>query len=244
MSRPEFDTLPPPLRQAMLTRPLGNGQIWQGPLAMQPSLPPGPPRPLLLFLHGSSGLNKQTQACQRWLAEALGLASLAPDSFARPGRPRYQSPAPVAQYEAVHALRLEEIAMVLAALPLMPWADAEKLLLAGSSEGGVAAARWRGREFAGRLIYGWSCEDNYFVEQARNGFEADCALLNILSGDDPFFGAASRFNQGRGVDGDSRRALAGMPRAKLVLLPQAPHTLYNLPEARALTADFLRELLA
>ncbi|POZ61896.1 dienelactone hydrolase family protein [Chromobacterium alticapitis] len=243
---PEFDDLPPPLRQAMLTLPAHacGEPAWAGRLEALPSHVPGPPRPLLLFLHGSSGLNEQTQAYQRWLADTLGLASLAPDSFARPNRPRYQSPAPVAEYEAVHALRLAEIQMALAALPLMPWVDARQLLLAGSSEGGVAVARWRGREFAGRLVYGWSCEDNYFVEQADNGFDPDCALLNVLSDADPFFGRDSEYNRSLDVDGDSRRALAGMPRAKLVLLPQAPHTLYNLPEARALTADFLSSLLA
>ena len=233
----------PWLRQAEIAVPISGG-VWQGTLRHLPPTSTAAPLPLLIFLHGSSGLNPATRAYQAWLAAGLGIASLAPDSFSRPNRPRYQSPAPTAQYEAVHALRLQEIATALAALPLLPWVDGGKLLLAGSSEGGVAAARWRGHEFAGRLIYGWSCEDNYFVEKADNGFDAGCPLLNILSDADPFFGCDSEYNRGRQVDGDSRRALAGMPQAKLVLLPNAPHTLYNLPEARALTADFLRGLLA
>ncbi|OHX17392.1 hypothetical protein BI343_12215 [Chromobacterium amazonense] len=246
MLRTDSAYLPEPIRQAMLTLPAGvcGDAPWQGRLAALPPTRPGQPLPLLLFMHGSSGLNEQTLAFQRWASDTLGIAALAPDSFARRKRPRYQSPAPVEQYEAVHALRQEEIAMMLAALPRLPWVDSQRLALAGSSEGGVAAARWRGQEFAGRIIYGWSCEDNYFVEKADNGFNADCPLLNLLSDADPFFGRDSQYNRGRQVDGDSQRALAGMPKARLVLLPNAPHTLYNLPEARMQATAFLRGLFA
>ncbi|UTH74618.1 dienelactone hydrolase family protein [Chromobacterium sp. IIBBL 290-4] len=217
--------------------------IWQGRLSDLPSLALAAAQPLLLFLHGSSGLNEQTRQYQDWLAESLGLASIAPDSFAQAERPVYRSPAAVGEYEAVHDLRQQEIAAALACLKTLAWVDDEKIILAGSSEGGVAAARWPGREFAARIVYSWPCEDNYFVETANNGFGADCRLLNILSDHDPFFAADSAFNQGRNVDGDSRKALAGMRHARLARLPDAPHTLYNLPAARRLAADFLQPLL-
>lgn len=235
---------PPELAQAEVSLPpLAGGEVWFGQLAALAEPPAQPPRPLLLFLHGSSGLNEQTQSYQRWLSSELGLATLAPDSFARAARPRYQSPATREEYEAVHRLRLDEIRAALAALPRLPWVDASRLLLAGSSEGAVAVARWRGAEFLGRLIYSWPCEDNYFVDRADNGFERDCPILNILSGHDPYFSADSPLNRGLPVLGHSGRALRDAPRAKLFILPHAPHTLYNLPTARAHARRFLHALL-
>ncbi|MDN0082579.1 hypothetical protein QU487_07400 [Crenobacter sp. SG2305] len=200
--------------------------------------------PLVLFLHGSSGLNEQTRRYQCWLSQVLGVATLAPDSFASPNRPRYRSPATIAEYEAVHRLRQAEIRTALAALPQLGWVDRQRLVLAGSSEGAVAVARWRGNEFLGRIIYSWTCEDNYFVDKADNGFSRDCPILNILSDNDPFFGASSDFNCGLAVLGDSRAALREMANARMVILPNAPHTLYNLPAAHTHTRDFLHKLLA
>ena len=234
---------PPELAQAEISLPLASGDIWLGQLSALPEPPAQPPSPLLLFLHGSSGLNGQTRTFQRWLSAELGLATLAPDSFARAARTRYQSPAPREVYEAVHRLRQDEIRAAMAALPRLPWADTSRVFLAGSSEGAVAVARWRGAEFLGRLIYSWPCEDNYFVAQADNGFERDCPILNVLSGHDPYFGADSPLNRGLPVLGHSGDALRNATRAQLLILPHAPHTLYNLPTARAHTRRFLRELL-
>ena len=234
---------PPELARAEVSLPQDGGAVWFGQLAALPEPAAQPPGPLLLFLHGSSGLNEQTRSYQRWLSGTLGLATLAPDSLARAARPRYQSPAPREVYEAVHRLRLDEIRAAMAALPRLPWVDARRVFLAGSSEGAVAVARWRGDEFLGRLIYSWPCEDNYFVDRADNGFAPDCPILNILSGHDPYFSADSPLNRGLPVLGHSGHALRDATHAKLLILPHAPHTLYNLPAARAHTRRFLRELL-
>jgi len=236
----------PWMQQADLTLPAGccGTSPWQGKLSRLLPAAERPPLPLVLFLHGSSGLNEQTRRYQHWLSQALGVATLAPDSFAIPNRPSYRSPATIAEYEAVHRLRLTEIRTALAALPALEWVDRQRLVLAGSSEGAVAVARWRGNEFLGRLIYAWTCEDNYFVDKADNGFAPDCPILNILSDNDPFFSASSEYNRGLAVLGDSRQALRDRGNARMVVLPNAPHTLYNLPAARDHTRHFLLELLA
>ena len=133
--------------------------------------------PVVLFLHGSSGLGlKAIGEWQQWLA-AQGIASVAPDSFALPDHVTYKSPIDKASYERIHALRASEIAPALAAIQTAPWADTSKLVLAGTSEGAVPVARYAGREFAARMLFAWSCEPNYFVTEPRNAFEADKPVL-------------------------------------------------------------------
>ena len=69
--------------------------------------------PVVVFMHGSSGLAlKAIGEWQQWLA-AQGIASLAPDSFALPGHVTYKSPIDKASYERIHALRSSEIALAL-----------------------------------------------------------------------------------------------------------------------------------
>ena len=97
--------------------------------------------PVVLFMHGSSGLGLAAIGeWQRWLA-GLGIASLAPDSFALPQRITYTSPIDVSTYEKIHAMRAAEIQAAVQALANMQWADRSRLVLAGTSEGAVPVAR-------------------------------------------------------------------------------------------------------
>ena len=195
--------------------------------------------PVVLFLHGSSGLGlKAIGEWQQWLA-AQGIASVAPDSFALPDHVTYKSPIDKASYERIHALRASEIAPALAAVQTAPWADTSKLVLAGTSEGAVPVARFDGREFAARMLYAWSCEPNYFVEAPRNAFEADKPVLNVISSTDPFFSRTNAWLGNADAQGHCGAALKENPRAAVVLVPGAPHTLLNLPAARHATAGFL-----
>ena len=139
----------------------------------------GKPVPVVVFLHGSSGLGlKAIGEWQQWLA-GRGFASVAPDSFALPGHVVYKSPIDKPSYEKIHALRASEIAPVLAALKTQAWADTSQLILAGTSEGSVPVARYTGTEFMARILYAWSCETNYFVIQPLNAFEPAKPVLNV-----------------------------------------------------------------
>lgn len=61
--------------------------------------------PVVVFLHGSSGLSLAAIAeWQQWLA-SQGVASIAPDSFGLPERLTYKSPVSKDVYEKIHALR-------------------------------------------------------------------------------------------------------------------------------------------
>lgn len=195
--------------------------------------------PVVVLLHGSSGLAPAIADFQRWLG-TQGFASVAPDSFALAGRVTYKSPIDKADYERVHALRSSEIAPTVQALAARPWADMARLVLAGTSEGSVPVARHAGSEFAARIIYAWSCETNYFVEAPRNSFADRRPVLNIISATDPFFSRANGWLGNADAAGHCGAALKGHPQASVLLVPDAPHTLFNLPAARHATAGFLQ----
>lgn len=199
--------------------------------------------PVVVFLHGSSGLGLAAIGeWQRWLA-GLGIASVAPDSFALPDRLTYKSPVPREIYEQVHALRWSEIAPAVQALRNAPWADTARLVLAGTSEGATSVARWTGSEFKGRLIYAWGCEDNYFVQSHRTSLPASQPVLNVISSTDPFFSASNSWLGNPLAKGHCAEALREHQQSTVVLIPGAPHTLLNLSAARHATEGFLRDLL-
>lgn len=202
----------------------------------------GPRLPVVLFLHGSSGLGSAAIAdYQRWLG-TQGFASVAPNSFALPGHVSYKSPIDKASYERIHALRASEIAPTLQALAQQPWADLSRLVLVGTSEGAVPVARYPGPEFAARILYAWSCEDNYFVDAPRNAFADRKPVLNVISASDPYFSRANPWLGNAAAAGHCGAALKGHPAASVLLVPDAPHTLFNLPAARNATAGFLLPL--
>jgi dienelactone hydrolase len=197
--------------------------------------------PVVVFLHGSSGLGlKAIEEWQRWLAER-GVASVAPDSFALPDRLTYKSPVGKDVYERIHALRASEVAVMRAALETARWADGQRLVLAGTSEGAVSVARHDGSGFAGRLLFAWSCEDNYFVQAHRTAAVPDKPVLNIISSTDPFFSSANAWVGNTSARGHCAEAFAAHKAATMVLIAGAPHTLLNLPAARYAVDGFLRD---
>lgn len=199
--------------------------------------------PVVVFLHGSSGLGlKAIAEWQRWLAD-LGVASVAPDSFALPDRLTYKSPVDKAVYERVHALRASEIDATVVALRTVPWAAQGRWLLAGTSEGAVPVARHAGAGFAGRMIFSWSCEDNYFVAAHGTAVAPGVPVLNVMSGTDVYFSPANAWLGNAAARGHCGSALAAHKQATVVLIPGAPHTLLNLPAARHATAGFVRDVL-
>jgi dienelactone hydrolase len=199
--------------------------------------------PVVVLMHGSSGLAlKAIGEWQQWLA-GIGIASIAPDSFALPKRLTYKSPIDKAVYEKIHALRVSEVTLAARALPALSWADASRAVLAGSSEGSVAVARYAGKEFQGRIVMAWSCEDNYFVQSHKTALPDDKPVLNIISSVDPFFSPSNTWLGNPTAQGHCAAALKNNKQASVLLIPGAPHTLMNLPQARASVEVFLRDLL-
>ena len=197
--------------------------------------------PVVVFMHGSSGLGlKAIGEWNQWLAEQ-GIASVAPDSFALPDRLTYKSPISPDIYERIHALRLSEVSLATQALRQAPWADPQRWVLAGTSEGAAAVARYKGQEFLGRIVFSWSCENNYFVRSHGTALPDDKPVLNIISSTDPYFSPANSWLGNPTAAGHCAAALRNNKQASIVLIPGAPHTVLNLPAARHPVAGFLRD---
>ena len=230
------------LADVVLPAKATGGAVFTGKLKDVPKLA-GSKVPVVVFMHGSSGLGlKAIGEWQQWLA-TLGYASVAPNSFALPQRVTYKSPIAVPDYERMHALRGSEIAPMLAVLKSQSWADTSQLVLAGASEGGVPVARYTGTEFVARMVYSWSCEPNYFVKEPLNAFEAGKPVLNIISATDPFFSKSNSWLGNVTAAGHCAAALKGNTLASVILIPDAPHTLLNLNAARQATAGFLAQVV-
>ncbi len=223
-------------RATIVLPPLGTGAALVTTVdspAMQERLrrvPANAKLPVVLYVHGCTGMGGL--ALLQALAEA-GFAVVAPDSFARRYRPLQCD----AQNQAggrnlfVYDFRLEEVAYALDQLWLRPWADWEHLMLVGASEGGVAAALYRGDEFAARVILQWTCQGAPHVAGLATGKQEP--VLALLASNDPWYQRVG--------GGDCGALLVGRPdsRSHLLIVPGG-HELVAEPSAIRLVVEFLR----
>jgi dienelactone hydrolase len=240
---PTPDNLAATFAKANLVLPasLTRGERWQGLASVAPEVTGK--APLVILLHGSSGIAPAVKDFQVWLADTLGLASVAPDSLAIEGRLTYTSPVAVDIYERVHALRLAELDYALNATKAWAWVDRARIVLAGTSEGSVAVSRYAGTESAARLIYSWSCEANYFVDRPRPGFGPTEPVFSAISARDPYFSPANAWNKDYAVTGTCAAALKDNPNAVNFVVDADVHTILNRADVREATAAFLRRAL-
>lgn len=203
--------------------------------------------PVVVFVHGSSGVAPAIKEWMLWAAQTQGVAAMAADSMQLPQRMTYKSPIAKADYEKVHALRSAELHAALTALPQQPWADVQRVVLAGTSEGAVAVARHVPQpgmlQEKGRMIFSWTCETNYHVQDHRTHLPATLPVLNVVSSTDIYFSRSNRWLGNDQALGHCGAALAQNKVSSVVLIPNAPHTLFNLPQARGPVAGFLQQQL-
>lgn len=140
--------------------------------------------PTILYLHGCTGQGRL--APLQAFAEA-GFAVIAPNSFARRFRPLQCRPSERTGGENIFVFdfRLVEISYALQRMAALPWINNERLYLVGTSEGGVAAALYRGEEFRSRIIAQWTCHGAPFIR----GLAAPKGepVLAIVRSDDPWY---------------------------------------------------------
>ena len=116
-----------------------------------------------------------------------GFVVIAPDSFARRFRPLQCRPS---ENKGGHNIfvfdfRLTEISYALHRMAKLRWIDSDRLFLVGTSEGGVAAALYRGEEFRSRIIAQWTCNGAPFIRGlAAPGGEP---ILAIVRRKDPWY---------------------------------------------------------
>lgn len=168
-----------------------------------------------------------------------------PDSMQTKDRITYISPVARSDYEVVHSMRSEELLYCAKKLFAEPWFGGT-YAVAGTSEGGVAAARFDSRALAirekAKLIFSWSCESNYHVEDPRSVLPDDLPVLNVMSLADKYFSPANSYLDNDAAFGYAREVLQNNPNASILLLPQAPHTLLNLPQVHAAAAEILERV--
>lgn len=143
--------------------------------------------PVILFLHGCTGLGDSI--FPRRMA-AAGYVVVAPDSMARRFRPLQCDPKEKrgGLNRFVYDFRMTELSFALHMLRRQPWVDTDNLFLVGASEGGVAAALYRGDAFKARVITQWTCHGAPLV----NGIGAppSTPVLAIVRASDPWYDAA------------------------------------------------------
>jgi hypothetical protein len=65
----------------------------------------------------------------------------------------------------------------------------------------------------------------------------------VISATDPFFSRSNAWLGQPAAVGHCAAAFKDHPKASIVLIPGAPHTLLNLPAARQVVAGFLQDAL-
>lgn len=191
------------------------------------------PLPVAIYMHGCTGIGNLSFI--RELA-ATGVVVVAPDSFARRYRPLQCDPKTNTggRNLFVYDFRLAELTFALERLGGAPWADLENLFLIGNSEGGVAAALFRGDVFNARVITQWTCQGAPLVR----GIAAppDTPILAIVRANDPFYDARNTSEQ----KGDCGAYLADRKGSQSVVLKVGEvHDVYGESTAVRTILDFI-----
>ena len=142
--------------------------------------------PTVLYMHGSSGLYTG-DTYRRYIVEEVGALFFAPNSFRIENRPTYKSPTKHKKYLKVRKIRQAEIQYTVHKFKDIDFIDQENLFLMGNSEGGLAAAIYKCKQFKGRIITAFSCESSYFYENFKLGSQKEEPFLNINGTHDKFF---------------------------------------------------------
>lgn len=203
-----------------------------------------PKRPIVLFMHGSSGINPAIRTFAKHLAQK-GFAFLAPDSMQTQDRITYSSPVAQTVYEEIHAMRYAELRYAVQRLETLSFFNGN-YVIAGTSEGAASVARFNNespQKESARMIFSWSCENNYHVLEHKTHIPEDCAVLNMMSAEDPYFSQKNSYLDNPEALGHAGMVLKDHPDATIVLLSKAPHTLFNLPQATSVIDAFLERVV-
>ncbi len=178
--------------------------------------------PIVLYMHGSSGLYTG-DVYRKYIVEKVGAIFFAPNSFKIQNRPTYKSPVKEKVYKKVHKIRLAEISYNIIQLKKLKYIDFNNMFLMGNSEGGLAAAIYKSKEFRGRIITAFSCESSYFYTNFKLGSKKDEPFLNIIGTHDQFFSKKTSLNRRYKVEGNGIDSLKKYTNAKIVILSKTKH---------------------
>ena len=188
----------------------------------------------VLYLHGCDGLSGLTPL--RAMARR-GFAVIAPDSFARRYRPRQCNPRTRTggRNLYVYDFRAAELAYALHRMRRLRWVDQRRLFLVGVSEGGLAAAHYKGNDFRARVIAEWTCNGAPIVR----GLDAplDEPVLAVVRANDPWYRGSARRG---GQRGDCGQYFGLRPRSRSLVLRQGQgHNVMGDRQGIAAILEFL-----
>jgi dienelactone hydrolase len=183
--------------------------------------------PVILFMHGCNA----TQRPKAFLK--LGAIVVEPNSFWQGERCTLNA----AQMVKLLSERAKDLGDAVKQLKAAPWADSKRLLLAGYSQGGIAAALYDGPEFKARIVIAWPCQPRSSGPSGpEEGVHGKGPVLAIQSRNDEFYKHV-------GVEGDCGPEISGRPGSRSVLIPGNTHEIMDHRATREAIAAFVPEVL-
>ncbi len=181
--------------------------------------------PVVLFLHGCGG-PRQPNAFF-----ALGAIIVAPNSFAQ-GQKCNETDA--AGMLGLLKARGQDVNYASKQLRESSYADPEKMILAGYSQGGQLAALYPGNEFKARVMVAWTCNHK---NPNLTGVKGSGPALAVLGTNDEYYKKV-------GITGncDSVVGARGGP-SKSVHIKGGSHEILDHAETKAAVAAFIPEVL-
>jgi len=194
----------------------------------------GKKAPVVVYMHGSGQAIDRSSEFPKlkwdygygeWVTQA-GYIFVAPDSYGMKDRPSFSSPVPKENYEHVHNIRQAEIAQAARSLVTQSYANTDEMYLLGVSEGAMAAARYHGKEFKGRLVVSWSCEPGYFTDYPKVGAGSKNPFLNIIGARDFYFGKDAPYSTGYAKNTGNcatHLSVGNYKNARVIIYPESGH---------------------
>ena len=197
--------------------------------------------PLMIYLHGCTGLGEGDRAMMREVAQ-LGMVVIAPNSMARDYRPLQCNPDDQSggYHYFVYALREAELAFAIYQAEQMPWLKRDQMALMGGSEGAVTAALYRGAEFKVRILLQWTCHGAPYIQGLAAGPKE--RVLALVNYNDPWYQQQRADKQGisqAGHCGDFDR----FSHVSSQVLPYEGHDLLQDAFAKEQIKTFLEDTL-
>jgi hypothetical protein len=183
--------------------------------------------PVILFLHGCNA----TQRPKSFLD--LGAIVVAPNSFWQGERCTLNA----AETAKLLSGRANDLVDALKHLQAAAWADPKRLLLAGYSQGGIAAALYDGPEFKARIVIAWPCQPRSSGPSGpEEGVHGEGPVLAIQSRNDALY---TRLH----IEGDCGPEISGRAGSRSVLIPGNAREIMDHPATREAIAAFVPEVL-
>jgi predicted esterase len=183
--------------------------------------------PVILFMHGCNGVRRPKAFLN------LGAIVVEPNSFWQGERCTLN----VAEMAKLLSSRVNDLADAVRQLKAAHWADPARLVLAGYSQGGVAAALYEGPEFKARVVIAWPCQLRPTGPSGpETGVRGNGPVLAIQSRND-------RLYERLGIEGDCGPEISDRPGSRSVLIPGNAHEIMDHPTTREAISAFVPEVI-